>query len=112
MTFPLYDSLIEDVPEKDLTGYQKSDFVKKINSMDNEGHERIYALIKKFFIMNEVEQNSFNVPYGGKFVKNNDISFDLKDIPIKLRQILYKFAKIHMKKLKEDKKLEKERKKR
>jgi len=106
--FPLYTSISADIPEKDLTGTQKADFVKKVESMDLDGHELIYALIKTFYIENE-NDSPFTLPYGGKFIKN-EMSYDMDGIPLKLRQILYKFAKIHIKKMKEDRKLEKGRK--
>lgn len=107
--FPLYSSLSTDLPNKDLTGAQKADFVKKVDAMDQDGHELIYALIKTFYI--DKENNSpFILPYGGKFVKN-DMSYDLDNIPVELRQLLYKFSKIHTKRMKEDRKMDKKREK-
>lgn len=105
--FPLYASLSADVPDKDLTGAQKADFVKKVSAMDQSGHELIYALIKTYYI--DQETNSpFILPYGGRYAKN-DMVYDLDNIPHTLRQILYKFAKIHTKRMKEEKKLDKKR---
>lgn len=105
--FPLYTSLSSGIVDKDLTAKQKDDFIKKTEEMDEEGHELIYALMRVFFLENE-SSSPFNVLYEGKRVDNN-IVFDLSNIPKKLRQILYKFAKIHVKKMKEDKKLAKGR---
>jgi len=102
--FPLYTSISTGIPGKDLTATQKKDFIKKVESMDPDGHELIYALIKTYYIDSE-QDSPFTIPYGGKFVRN-DMTFDLTDIPSKLRQILYKFVKIHTKKVKEDKSLE------
>jgi len=105
--FPLYSSLCNELPNKDLTSVQKADFVKKVDAMDQDGHELIYALIKTFYI--DKENNSpFILPYGGKVVKN-EMSYDMDNIPVELRQLLYKFAKIHTKKMKEDSKMEKNR---
>jgi paraquat-inducible protein B len=104
--FPLYTSLKSGISDKDLTATQKADFVKKIEKMNPEGHELIYALIKTFYINNK--ETLFTTPYNGKFVKNN-VTFDMDDLPVKLRQIIYKFIKIHTKKVKEDKILEKDR---
>lgn len=105
--FPLYSSLSTNLPNKDLTGTQKADFVKKVDSMDQDGHNLIYALIKMFYI--DKEQNSpFVLPYGGKTVKN-DMIYDLDNIPVELRQLLYKFTKIHAKKMREDRKINKNR---
>ena len=105
--FPLYTSISAEIPEKDLTSTQKADFVKKVDKMDLDGHELIYALIKTFYIENE-NDSPFTLPYGGKFVKNA-MSYDIDGLPVQLKQILYKFSKIHSKKMKEDRKLEKGR---
>lgn len=106
--FPLYSSLKIGIPDKDLTAVQKADFVKKIETMNTEGHELIYALIKTFYILNNESNTPFTTPYDGKFVKNN-VTFDMDGLPQKLRQILYKFIKIHTKKVKEDEILKKDR---
>ena len=98
--FPLYTSLLTNLPDKDLTPKQKSEFIKKIEKMDLDGHELLYALIKTYCIENE-SNTPFTVPYNGKFVKNN-VTFDLASFPLKLRQLLYKFSVIHVKKMKED----------
>ena len=105
--FPLYTSISTGIPNKDLTAKQKKDFIKKVDEMEVDGHELIYALIKTYYIDNE-QDSPFTIPYGGKFVRD-DMTFNLADIPHKLRQILYKFVKIHGKKVKEDKNLEKGR---
>ena len=105
--FPLYTSVSTGILEKDLTVKQKEDFVLKTSVMDKEGHELIYALMRVFFLEHE-PSSPFNVLYGGKHV-NNNIVFDMDNIPLKLRQILYKFIKIHVKKIKEDEKLAKGR---
>ena len=44
--FPLYNTLIADLPEKDLTVIQNLDLVRKISHLDSEAFELIYALIK------------------------------------------------------------------
>ena len=106
--FPLYTSLKNGIPDKDLTATQKADFVKKIEKMNTDGHELIYALIKTFYINNKESETPFTTPYDGKLVKSN-ITFDMDNLPLKLRQIIYKFIKIHTKKVKEDKILEKNR---
>lgn len=99
--FPLYNSLLTDLPEKDLTSAQKRDFLKKIPTIDEEGHELTYALIKMHQIKSHDNSLSHNLPYNGK----NDgegFNFDIENFPIDLRQILYKFIKMHIKKMKEE----------
>lgn len=105
--FPLYTNLSSGISDKDLTAKQKDDFIKKITVMDKEGHELIYALIKVFFLEHE-SSSPFNALYGAKNIDSN-IVFNIADLPLKLRQILHKFAKIHVKKMKEDSKLNKTR---
>ena len=100
--FPLYISLISNLPEKDLTILQKKDLINKISNMDSETHELIFALIKCFYIENT--NDNVLIPYKGIISKDN-IDFDLMEMPNKLRQLLYKFIKKNSKKLIEDEKI-------
>ena len=43
--FPLLDSLSKDINNKDLSYAQKNTFIERIDKIDKEGHELIYALI-------------------------------------------------------------------
>lgn len=101
--FPLYLTLISNLPEKDLTVIQKNDLIKKISTLDPDAHELIYALVKCFFIEHS-KGNSLSLPYGGILIKDK-IEFNLLDFPNKLRQLLFKFVNIHKKKMDEDEKL-------
>lgn len=101
--FPLYTTLMNNLPDKDLTIIQKSDLVKKISIMDTEAHELIYALIKCFFIENN-NGDALVIPYNGQLSKEK-IEFNLVKMPNKLRQLLYKFVNAHKKKLIEDEKI-------
>jgi hypothetical protein len=92
--FPLYTTLKTGIPTKDLTILQKNKIVNKIEEMDSEGHELIYALIKTFSNENEV------IPC---VINNDSITFDLEKMPTKLKQIIYKFILFHEKKIIEDK---------
>jgi len=93
-SFPLYDSLIVDVSNDELKIEEKDDFMKMIKTFDTNGYELIYALIRVFQLENNEDKSTFKLPYGGKYVKN-DILFDLNEFPNKLKQLLYKFVKIH-----------------
>lgn len=103
--FPLYTTLITNLPKKDLTIAQKRDFVRKVTDLDQEAHELVYALIKCYAIEHNTGV-SFSLPYNGQLAKDR-IEFDLLDFPIELRQLLYKFVTIHKKKLIEDIKIQK-----
>lgn len=100
INFPLYTSLLKDLPEKDLNSTQKNDLIKKITNMDSNGYELVYALIKIYYINNH-ENSLHNVPYEGKYSKD-EICFDVDKLPCKLKQLIYKFAKLNVKRMKEE----------
>tara|TARA_A100001011_G_scaffold394642_1_gene487543 strand:- start:13682 stop:14002 length:321 start_codon:yes stop_codon:yes gene_type:complete len=103
MSFPLYYNLNNNIPKKDLTAKQKSELTENIKKLDNNTVEIVYALI-------QYHDNSFkmNDPLPFKGIKSNDknnlcdIQWNISDLPISLRQILYKFIDIHLKSEKED----------
>jgi hypothetical protein len=99
--FPLYNSLSKDLQEGDLSDIQKRTFLKRIEKIDKNGYELIYALIRMYQIENKEENINFTLPYGGENIDNN-IHFDLENFPIKLKQVLFKFVSIHLEKMKEE----------
>jgi hypothetical protein len=101
--FPLYDSFSQNIPSDDLTLSQKKTFIRRTSKMDKKGHELLYALIRMHQIENNEQNTSFTLPYGGTFIEK-DINFNLDKLPIILKQILLKFSKAHLDKMKEDKK--------
>lgn len=100
-SFPFYDTMCKDTKNSDLTVKQKNEFISKIQSIDKNGAELVYALIRVYEINNEENSGTFKLPYCGKYV-DKDMHFDLEKLPQKLRQILYKFVNIHVEKLNED----------
>ena len=109
-TFPLYDNLIKDISTVDLTIKQKNTIVKSISKLDDNTKELIYVLVQYYFKKNENigKKIDDSLPYSGdkKQIKNNkilyDVSWNLTDLPIQLRQILYKFITLHLKQKEED----------
>jgi hypothetical protein len=99
MSFPLYTSLITNLPTKDLTVLEKQALIKDIATLDTDAHELIYALIKSYYLEHS---GGDEIPYNGKIQKDR-ISFSLLDMPVKLRRLLYRFISLHVKKLAEDK---------
>lgn len=100
--FPLYDTLISTVPNKDLTVLQKKEMIKRIPALDQDAHELLYALIKSFYIEHQSNHSvNLELPFNASLQKNK-IVFNLLELPNKLRQLLYKFITIHNKKLQED----------
>ena len=101
INLPLYDTLIKDLPEEEITIKQKDKFMKLIKDIDEYGSELIYVLIRLYQLENSDDKSTFKLPYGGKFVKD-DLNFNLNDLPLQLKQILYKFLLLHIKTMKEE----------
>ena len=95
-----------NLPQKDLTILQKNDLIKKINIMDTYTHELVYVLVKSYFIENN-GGDALSIPYNAQLSKDK-IEFDLLELPIPLRQLLYKFVIVHKKKLIEDEQIKQE----
>jgi hypothetical protein len=104
LQFPLYTTLNNNLPKKDLTIPQKADFIKKISIMDPDSHELVYALIKCYFL-EHTKADNLTVPYNAQISKDK-INFDLLEFPAELRQLLYKFVILYGKKQVEDEKLQ------
>ena len=104
--FPLYDNLVQELPTKDLTLKQKDEFSKNILKIDTNGMELIYALIHFYFIRNESATEIVDLPYAGTKIENEhnnyDITWEIGNFPIKLRQLLYKFVSMHLKTITEE----------
>jgi len=92
-SFPLYNSLSANLTHKDLTTLEKREFIQKINEIDEEGIELVYALIR-FYQMENCEDTNLSLPFEG-FVENNDIVFNLENFPKKLKKILFRFVSMH-----------------
>jgi hypothetical protein len=95
-SFPLYDSLLRDTYNKDLTIKQKKMLVSRIEQIDTNGAEGVYALIKYHAIHTNDENMSslFNC----KTEINtglSDITWNINNLPTRLRQILFKFTEIN-----------------
>jgi hypothetical protein len=97
--FPLYDSLCKNNLKTDLSLNQKRLFVKRISTLDNEGHDLIYALIRMYQIETKEEMDT-SVPYKGE-ISDTNILFQVDNLPISLKRILFKFASAHIEKMKE-----------
>lgn len=105
--FPLFDSLNKDIPKKDLSVKEKEEFIDKIQDIDDSGRDLIYALIQFYHNENEKEKYSEKLPYKGirdSISKGKeDMTWCFTDFPVQLRHILYKFIKIHVQSMEEEK---------
>lgn len=111
MSFPLYDVLVKDVPDKELTKEEKIKLISIIPTLDQKGHDNMYTLIRVHGLKNNVGGNVFDIPYEGeKINKTNDktlkdLNFNIDKLPHIVSQMIYKFAIIHTNTMKEDKSL-------
>jgi len=102
--FPLYNNILSkiqetDVTKTDLTISQK-EFISKIK-LDQKGNENMYLLIKCYYI--DHEKSKYDIPYSGKHIKSkNGIKFDIDILPIPLKQMIYRFIKLHSQTMNED----------
>ena len=113
MSFPLFNNLLSESLNKNLTNTQKNYFMNNFKKLDQDGINLMYALIISYNLyelknpkLNEMDLTNelYISPYSSKILSNNEIEFDLDNLPKKLNQILYKFIVLHIKKMKEDKK--------
>jgi hypothetical protein len=107
-TFPLYDTLIQKAAQSDVE-IDKSKLVKWIHSLDQDGKNKVYALIR-YYELNHAHPASEILPFGGHFV-NHELTFDLNQFPVELQVILVEFTKLHLKHMRDSQRIEKLRKK-
>lgn len=105
-TFPLYEQMSRDIKNKDLTKKQKKEFVTLVSKIDTHGAELMYVLIRIFEMNNSKMSGTYKLPYSGTYTSKNDITFDLESLPIKLKQLLFKFINIHIKAMEEERRKE------
>ncbi|NBP58881.1 hypothetical protein EBU71_20515 [bacterium] len=113
ISFPLYDTLVSSLPPDtpDQTSIDPGKLVKNINTLDQDGKNKVYALIRYYYLLHTCDEPQENViPFGGCFV-DNELVFDLKQFPIILQHILMEFTRVHLKHMKYTQKIDKIRKK-
>ena len=106
--FPLYDTLIKEVSDQDLSTEQKDEFISKVKKIDHSGAELIYAIIRTYQMDKCDDRSFFKLPFEGKYQKN-DIKFNLETMPFPLKQMLYTFISKHSLKMKEEHVIEEKR---
>lgn len=88
--FPLYLSLKKE-DFKELTSEEKDSLISTIKTMNDDQHEKIYALIRAYHL--DHDNNIQHIPYNGKNLKSG-LKFDIDCMPSKLQHILHEFSKI------------------
>lgn len=109
MSFPLYDFLIKDISNKELTKDEKIKLMSIIPTLDQKGHDNIYTLIRVHGLKTDMGGNIFETPYDGQKIDKilngkptRDIKFNIDKLPYIVSQLVYKFAIIHTQSMTED----------
>lgn len=97
---PLLKTFNKNIKNTEMTKRQIKTLLTNISNLDDEGKEILYVLIKSYNIKNE-PRNMNTIPYKGNY-DGDKLIFDLDDFPHKLKHILAKFSRMHLKKMKED----------
>lgn len=92
---PIYKTLLKDCDEKDLSATQKTTLVKKIQALNDDGMELVYALIAIHAKEHEPVEHQYP-PYDC-LVDGTNITFCIDNLPNSLKQALMKFVNIHNK---------------
>jgi hypothetical protein len=94
----IFESIIKKVKIKDLTKKQKTEFVKNVETFNEDEIYTLYAIITMYNRQCDVDLHQDTQltkhPYNGCTDNSSGVVFDLDDFPIKLKQILYKFMNI------------------
>ena len=93
----LYKTILEkSIPDDPapLNSDEKTALVKTIKNLDYDGHEKIYAIIKYYHVLDR-ESDNFVYPYCMKKTPLAGIRVDLECLPVKLQYILIEFIKLH-----------------
>jgi len=112
MVFPLYDVLIKDLPDKELTKDEKMKLVSIVPSLDQNGHDIMYTLIRIHGLKTSGSGNIFDIPYDGQKLDKltngkptRDIKFNIEKLHPIASQLVYKFAMMHIEKMEDDNRL-------
>lgn len=96
-SFPLYETLLRDTANKELTNKQKDVLLERIQTLDLSGKELTYALIKSYFercakkdAVGYLFDCEINTVDG-----RSDFTWDLVKLPPRLKQILFKFTEMN-----------------
>ena len=97
---PLLQTFNKNIKDTEMTLRQTKSLLTNISNLDNEGKEILYVLIKSYNIKNE-PNNMNTIPYKGNY-DGDKLTFDIDDFPNKLKHILAKFSRMHLRKMRED----------
>lgn len=111
VSFPLYDTIVSGIDFESIKEEptDQTKLVKNIHALDQDGKNKVYALIR-YYDNQHREEPAYALPFNGQFT-DNELIFDLDFFPNPLQHILMEFTRIHLKHMKYAQKIEKIRKK-
>ena len=89
----LYESLRYNIPDEDLTDGEKEELLDLIKNFNEENKQHVYLLILHNYTKSNPKTKTI-FPYKLKQYDNNRLEIKLDALPINLKRILYKFAKL------------------
>ena len=93
-TIPLIDTLLLTLTNKRPTVRQRSAFRTSVHHMNTQDMEKVYVIIYGWWLYYDNDPPKGDLPYGAEVVSSG-VSFDYEKFPMKLKQILCKFAEKH-----------------
>ena len=94
--FTLYSNILKDSNDKKLTVKEKTKFIKLTEELDDEGKELLYMLIKQHSVICG-DTNMFECKIVKTDNNNENLTFDISNLPNILSQVLYNFLILHEK---------------
>lgn len=89
----LYDSLGYNISQEDLTSVEKQELVDILGSLDQERKEMAYMMTLYDYVKHNPSTKVI-YPYKSKQVTTDRLELKVDAMPIRLKRILYKFAKL------------------
>lgn len=99
--FPLYDQLYNlcEHDTKKISNYKIQLFLKAVPNFTDQESENIFCLIYMHYIKTSRIISDY-IPYNAKYTNTSSITFEFKEFPEKLKQILFLFFKKYVQKKK------------
>lgn len=105
----IYNNIYNSIPSqhKDLTLAQKKETISLICKLSQNEQTTLFALIRIYHTRNLKTGYIFDVPYKGEKVKESNkekekdhkdscnLKFNLEELPITLKHIVYKYCKLN-----------------
>lgn len=100
--FPLFDTIYKQTEGKstNISYDERLQLSDQIKTLDNAGHEFIYAIIRKYQL--EIDKDCFDdLPYNVR-VNKNGLKWEMQKLPSRLIVMIRHFVDLHVKTLTEE----------